>query len=187
MSKTLTTLTVSLMVVSLLIGIAIGYTLTPEYRVTMYDKATMDLGRPDRLLDLRYINAMIAHHRGAMLLAEQVQGKTKRQEMKDLSAMILTNEPKAIDELYTWKKEWYKDTRKVQDPIVANLGDYNETLDLRFLNALIAHHEVGLLMTKEVTAKSSRAEILTNADSVTTFLTTTLKLFKDWRLTWYNI
>jgi uncharacterized protein (DUF305 family) len=122
-----------------------------------------------------------------MLLATQAGTQTQRQEMKDLSAMILRDEPKAIDELYTWKKDWYGDTKQVKDPIVSNLGKYDEKFDLRFLNALIAHHEAGLLMTKEIKTKSSRTEILNNADAVDTFLTTTLKLFKDWRTQWYNI
>ena len=187
MSKISTTLAISLMVVTGVLGWVAGYASTADYKMSMYDKTTMDFGRPDRTLDLRYINAMIAHHRGAMLLATQAGTQTQRQEMKDLSAMILRDEPKAIDELYTWKKDWYGDTKQVKDPIVSNLGTYDEKFDLRFLNALIAHHEAGLLMTKEIKTKSSRTEILNNADAVDTFLTTTLKLFKDWRTQWYNI
>lgn len=187
MSKISTTLAISLMIVTGVLGWVAGYASTPDYKVSMYDKRTMDFGLPDRTLDLRYINEMIAHHRGAMLLATQASTQTQRQEMKDLSAMILKNEPTAISELYTWKKDWYRDTKQVKDPIVSNLGVYDEKYDLRFLNALIAHHDAGLLMTKEIKTKSSRAEILNNADAVDTFLTTTLKLFKDWRTQWYNI
>ena len=101
----------------------------------------MNLGRADRGLDLRYINAMIAHHRGAMLLAEQAQPLTQKKEIQDLAADILKNEPPAIQELYDWKKSWYGDTKKVRDPIVAKLGDYDKTYELRFLNALITHNE----------------------------------------------
>jgi uncharacterized protein (DUF305 family) len=187
MSKISTTLAVSFMIVFGIIGAMIGYFVTPEYTLNMYDKTGMTLGRPDRALDLRYINAMIAHHRGAMLLAQQVQVQTQRPEMKELSAKILADEPTAIAELYAWKKSWYKDSRNVKDPIVANLGSYDEKFDLRFLNALIAHHDAGLLMTAEVKGKSSRTEVLNNADAVDTFLTTTLKVFKNWRLEWYNI
>lgn len=187
MSKISTTLAISLMVVTSVLGWVAGYASTADYKVNMYDKTTMDFGRPDRTLDLRYIDAMIAHHRGAMLLATQASIQTQRQEMKDLSAMILRDEPKSIAELYTWKKDWYGDTKQVKDPIVSNIGTYDEKFDLRFLNALIAHHEAGLLMTKEIKTKSSRTEILNNADAVDTFLTTTLKLFKDWRTQWYNI
>lgn len=187
MSKISTTLAIALMVVTGIVSITAGYMLTPEYKSTMYDKTTMDLGRPDRTLDLRYINAMISHHRGAMLLAEQASIQTQRPEIKDLSAMILRDEPKAIEELYAWKANWYKDTRKVKDPIVSNLGTYDEKFDLRLLNALVAHHEAGLEMTGDVKTKSSRTEILNNADAVDTFLTTTLKVFKDWRMSWYTI
>ncbi len=187
MSKISTTLAVSLMVVTGVLGGVVGYANTPEYKSSMYDKTTMDLGRADRTLDLRYINAMVAHHRGAMLLAEQVLTQTERPEMKGLAEMILKDEPAAIDELYRWKADWYKDTRKVKDSVVSNLGTYDEKFDLRFLNALIAHHEAGLLMTSEVKAKSSRNEILNNADAVDAFLTTTSKVLKDWRAEWYNI
>jgi uncharacterized protein (DUF305 family) len=187
MSKISTTLAISLMLVTGILGWVAGYASTSEYQLSMYNKTTMDFGRPDQTLDLRYINAMIAHHRGAMLLATQASTQTKRKEIQDLSEMILRDEPKAISELYTWKKEWYRDTKKVKDPVVSNLGTYDEKFDLRFLNALIAHHEAGLLMTKEIKIKSSRTEILNNADAVDTFLTTTLKIFKDWRVEWYNI
>ncbi|MCM2339150.1 MAG: DUF305 domain-containing protein [Burkholderiales bacterium] len=187
MSKISTMLAFSLIIVTGVLGWVLGYYNTSDYKINMYDKTAMDFGRADKTLDLRYINAMIAHHRGAMLLAEQVNKETKRQEMKDLSIMILNDEPKAIDELYNWKKDWYEDTKIVKDPLVANLGAYDEKFDLRFLNALIAHHKEGLLMTEEIKTKSSRNEILNNADAVDTFLTTTLKLFKDWRIEWYNI
>ena len=187
MSKISLPLSISLIIVAGVFGLSIGYSLTPDYKNGMFDKTTMDLGRADNNLDLRYLNAMISHHRGAMLLAEPASQKTTRQEMKDLSAKILNDEPKAIDELYAWKKNWYGDTRQVKDPVVSNLGNYDDKFDLRFLNALIAHHEAGLLMTKEVKTKSSRTEVLNNADEVETFLTTTLKVFKDWRSQWYNI
>ncbi len=175
------------MIASGLIGTGIGYFLTPEYRLSMYEKIPMDLGRADRGLDKRYIDSMAAHHRGAMLLAEQASNGSQRKEIKDLSADILAGEPKLIEELYSWKKDWYGDSRKARDPIVANLGSADEKFDLRFLNALIAHHEAGIEMTREARQKSSRTEVLNNADAVEAFLVKTLETFKAWRLEWYNV
>lgn len=187
MNKISSALAAALIIISGIVGIGIGYYITPEYQLSMYDKTEMDLGQADRWLDLRYINAMIAHHRGAMLLAEQVAPLTNRQEIQDLTAKILADEPPAIDELYQWKADWYNDTRQVKDPIVPNIGTADTNLDLRFLNALIAHHQDGLIMTKNAKLKSSRTEILNNADAVDTFLTTTLQIFQDWRKQWYQI
>lgn len=187
MNKISTTLAVALMIMTGVAGMGIGYYQTPEYQVGMYEKTGMDLGRADRWLDLRYVNAMIVHHRGAMLLAEQAAASTQRPEIKDLSATILSSEPLAIAELYTWKKDWYGDTKTVKDPAVARLGAYDEKFDLRFLNALIAHHDAGLLMTREIKLKTSRTEVLNNADAVDAFLTKTRKMFQDWRSQWYGI
>lgn len=178
-------LVAALMIISAVIGMGIGYSLTPEYEASMYEKNTMTLGRPDRLLDLRYVNAMIAHHRGAMLVAEQALS-SERPEVKGLAQEILKNEPKAIDELYAWKKSWYGDARRVLDPRVPNLGAYDATFDLRFLNAVIAHHENGILMTQEVRLKSSRSEVLDNADAVEAFLKGGIATLSSWRTAWYS-
>lgn len=180
-------LVIALIIVFTIIGIGFGYYITPEYKLSMYDKTTMDLGVADRWLDLRYINAMIAHHRGAMLMAEKAATQTKRTEIKDLTVEILKNEPVAIAELYKWKKDWYNDSRKVTDPIVANFGSYDDKFDLRFLNALIAHHQLGILMTKETRLKSNRSEILNNADAVEIFLNNGIKMLSEWRKNWYQI
>ncbi len=179
--------TLGLIIVSMFIGINIGYFNNSDYRNSMYEKNSMDLGQADRKFDLRYINAMIAHHRGAMLLAEQMGKNTSRPEMKTLSENILKDEPAAIAELYKWKKDWYNDTKKVKDPKVANLGPADDKSDLRFLNAIIYHHEQGIEMTRETHIKSSRVEILNNADAVEIFLTGGVETLKNLRKTWYNI
>lgn len=173
-------------VVSFLVGMSAGYFFTPEYQLSMYSKNEMNLGRADRGIDLRYINAMIAHHRGAILLAAQAE-KSQRSEVATLAKEIQQNEPKLIDELYAWKKEWYGDERPVRDPVVARLGEVDETFDLRFLNALIAHHEAGVVMTQDVRRKSSRSEVLDNADAVEQFLTTSGTMLREWRANWYQV
>jgi uncharacterized protein (DUF305 family) len=180
-------LALGMTVFGLIVGVGFGYGITPEYRTSMYEKNSMDLGSADRTFDLRYINAMIAHHRGAMLLAEQLEKNTTRSEMKTLAQNILADEPKAIAELYAWKKDWYGDTKNVRDPVVANLGFQDKKFDLRFLNAIIAHHEAGIVMTQETRQKSSRTEILNNADDVEAFLTKGLQALQDLRKNWYNL
>ncbi len=186
MEKPSFSLTLSLMTVTAVLGFGAGYALTPEYRLAMYDPVSMDLGKADRWVDLRYLNAMIGHHRAAMLLAEQALD-SKRQEIRDLASQILADEPAAIDELYRFKESWYDDTRRVRDPRTARLGEYDDTFDLRFLNALIAHHEEGLYMTRDIITKSSRAEVLDNAQKVDRFLENTRTALEEWRETWYGV
>lgn len=186
MEKISAYLTVSLIVISGVVGYIIGYSSTYEYRSSMYDRNLMDLGAADKWLDLRYVNSMISHHRSAMLLAEQAQNSS-REDVKNLAKMILGSEPIAIEELYNWKKEWYGDTKVVKDPVGIKLGSVDDKFDLRFLNALITHHENGIVMTEDARTKSSRVEVLNNADAVEEFLKGGIIMFKEWRKNWYGI
>jgi len=180
-------LAVSLIIVAFVFGIGFGYVLTPGYKTQDLSMTEMNLGRADKYLDLRYLNAMIAHHKSAMLLAERIKDQTQRKEIKDLASMIFESEPKAIAELETWKWEWYSDRSSVQASQVPNLGTFDEKVDLRFLNALIAHHEAGIKMVNEIKTKSSRNDVLNNADAVGTFLSGSIVDLKKWREEWYQI
>lgn len=188
MTKTNFALAISLMIVTFMLGLVGGYFVSPTYQQNMYIKSEgMGLGKADRYVDLRYVNAMIAHHNGAILLANQISDKTERADIKHLTAEIQVGEPKAIAELYQWKKSWYNDVSQVENPLVANLGTKDEKTDLRFLNALIAHHQSGIEMTKEIRAKSSRKEVLDNADAVEAFLTNGVVMLKGWRKDLYGV
>jgi uncharacterized protein (DUF305 family) len=175
------------MIVSLGVGLVVGYYVSPTYQRTMYTSEMMGLGSADRFLDLRYINQMASHHKGAILLARQIAGKSTRPEINALAEEILQNEPKLISELYAWKKEWYKDSSEAENPEVTNLGKPDEKIDLRFLNALISHHEAGILMAQEAKVKSSRNQVLDNADAVENFLKNSLVTLMSWRELWYGV
>lgn len=86
-----------------------------------------------------------------------------------------------------WKRDWYNDNSIAKSPTVPNLGDADQKVDLRFLNAMIAHHEEGIQMAREIQTKSSRTEILNDAAMVETSLIHSLYNLKLWRSQWYNI
>ncbi len=180
-------LAASLLLLTWISGVVFGYYLTPQFQSDISNNTSMDLGPADRWLDQRYLNAMITHHQGAIELATVAKKHSQRREILELSAAIITSEPQLIEELYAWKKEWYRDRRQAPLPPTVNLGQYDEQFDLRFLNALIAHHRSGIAMTQEVRSKSSRAEVLNNADAVESFLSTSLSTLEKWRREWYGI
>jgi uncharacterized protein (DUF305 family) len=176
---------ISLIIIALVLGIGIGYVITPEYSMAE-DSMQEDLGKADKFVDQRYLNMMIAHHESAMDLARQAKDKTKRKEIKDLATMILKSEPGAIDELYEWKKDWYNDKKKIELEDKINLGSSDDKFDLRFLNALIAHHENGIEMAEEIKFKSSRNEVLDNSDEVMEFLKGSKATLEQMRSEWYQ-
>jgi uncharacterized protein (DUF305 family) len=67
-----------------------------------------DLGAADAEFDLRFLNAMIPHHEGALVMAKDVLNKSKRPELKKLAQDILTSQQQEIDQMKDWRKAWYK-------------------------------------------------------------------------------
>ncbi|MEG4209326.1 DUF305 domain-containing protein [Microcoleus sp. S13_B4] len=80
--------------------------MTPEQMQSMM--MSMDLGAADDQFDLRFINAMIPHHKGALVMAEDALKKSKRPEMKKLSQEILTSQKQEIEQMKQWRQAWYK-------------------------------------------------------------------------------
>jgi uncharacterized protein (DUF305 family) len=80
--------------------------MTPEQMQNMM--MSMDLGAADDQFDLRFINAMIPHHEGALVMAEDALKKSKRPEMKKLSQEILTSQKQEIEQMKEWRQAWYK-------------------------------------------------------------------------------
>lgn len=183
MSKSLL---LSISIAFLVIGIGIGFMLSPYYS-TMDTDHSADLGVADRYLDLRYINKMTAHHKSAILIAEEAKRYSKNTSILEIANMIITNEPKLIEELNTWKKDWYKDNSQVEAAEIPNLGTADRNFDLRFINALIAHHHEGIEMAKDAQKKSTRNEVLDNASIVKEFLKDSVISLEQLRLNLYNI
>lgn len=180
-------LLLSLSMIIFMIGFGAGYYYTPEYKASMNGSRfnKMGLGDADYFLDKRYLDQMISHHQAAIKLAEEAINKSDRTEIKELAKHIIENEPELIEELYVWKRAWYKDKKSVANLRVYQLGNRDEYFDLRFLNALIAHHQEGIEMAREVKYKSSRLEILNNADQIIYNLSLNLETLKEWRENWY--
>jgi uncharacterized protein (DUF305 family) len=66
-----------------------------------------DLGAADDKFDLRFLDGMIPHHKGALVMAEQVLKNSDRPELKQLANDILTSQQTEIDQMTQWKKDWY--------------------------------------------------------------------------------
>ncbi len=66
-----------------------------------------DLGSADSNYDLRFINAMMEHHEGAIVMAQDALKKSKRPEVQKLAKEIITAQQQEIAQMKSWRKEWY--------------------------------------------------------------------------------
>jgi uncharacterized protein (DUF305 family) len=172
----------------------------------MSGSMSMDLGTADAEYDLRFIDAMIPHHQGAVKMAKEVMLKSTRPEVKKLAEEIIQAQEKEIAQLQQWRKAWYPnastqavmwhaeakhmmpmtDEYKRSMMMDMSLGDANAEFDLRFLNAMIPHHEGALVMAKEAQNKSKRTEMQNLAKEILNSQQAEIDEMKLWRKNWYG-
>jgi uncharacterized protein (DUF305 family) len=67
-----------------------------------------------------------------------------------------------------------------------DLGSADTEFDLRFINAMIPHHESAIAMAQDALSKSQRPEIKKLAQSIVDSQQAEINQMRQWRKTWYN-
>ncbi|MGF1604481.1 MAG: DUF305 domain-containing protein [Thermosynechococcaceae cyanobacterium] len=167
---------------------------------------SMDLGPADADLDLRFIDAMIPHHQGAVVMAKAALENSQRPEMKALASEIIAAQDKEIAQMKQWRKDWYpqaSDTPMMwhaegnhmmpmsTDHMKAmsmdqDLGKADADFDLRFINGMVPHHDAAVVMAKDVLAKSKRPEIKQLAQAIIDSQQIEINQMQQWRKAWYQ-
>ena len=166
----------------------------------------MDLGPADKNFDLRFIDAMMPHHKGAVAMAQEALQKSKRPEIKKLAQSIIADQDKEIAQMQQWRKAWYASAAttpmswdsgtKGMMPMSQNhmnsmmmnmdLGAADNQFDLRFINAMTPHHESAIVMANDALQKSKRPEVQKLAEAIVSSQQAEIDQMKQWRKAWYN-
>ncbi len=166
---------------------------------------SMSLGPADESFDLRFIDAMVPHHEGAVLMAEEALEKSQRPEIRQLAESILAAQSEEIEQMQAWRLSWYPEAPRyplmwheemghmmAMTPEVlsemrmdSDLGSADAQFDRRFIEAMILHHEGAVLMAEEALEKSQRPEILQLAAAIVASQQAEIDQMRSWREQWY--
>ncbi|VXD15756.1 conserved exported hypothetical protein [Planktothrix serta PCC 8927] len=165
----------------------------------------MDLGPADIEYDLRFIDAMIPHHQGAIAMAQQVLQKSTHPELKKLAEEIIKAQEKEIAQMQQWRKTWYPEAKDAiayhaamghsmpmssqqmdSMMMMADLGPDDSSFDQRFMTAMIPHHQGALVMAKDAQLKSKRPEMQQLAQAILTSQEAEIQLMQQWLKTGFN-
>ena len=166
----------------------------------------MDLGPADATYDLRFIDAMIMHHEGAIVMAEAALANSEREEIRQLATEIIAEQDREIAQMQEWRQAWYPNApaapvmhhagmghdMPMSDEMAAamrmdmDLGPADAEFDLRFINAMIPHHEGAVDMAEDLRAKSDRPEMQALADDIISAQQAEIDQMEAWRQSWYG-
>jgi uncharacterized protein (DUF305 family) len=164
----------------------------------------MDVGPAGANYDLRFLDSMIPHHQGALVMAQEVLEKSKRPELIQLAKGIITDQKQEIAQMKQWRKQWYPKasatpimwhtemnhemamTPKHKESMMMNmsLGKADAGFDVRFLDAMIPHHQGAVTMGQDALLKSKRPQMKKFAQNIIKSQQAEIDLMTKWQKEW---
>lgn len=154
--------------------------------------------------DKYFIEQMIPHHDGAVAMAKLALEKSKRPEVKTLAEAIIVGQIKEIQDMRNWYKEWFG--TNVPEGSAAMMGggmmsgsgmhmggeeDMTTLLaavdfDKAFLEAMIPHHQLALMMVQMLKAGTNRPEMIQLGENIIVSQSKEIQEMQGWYEKWYK-
>jgi uncharacterized protein (DUF305 family) len=149
--------------------------------------------------DRMFLAGMIAHHTGAIDMANLALANAKHQEIKDLATAIVSAQTSEISSMTSWQTQWgYPATSgaNMQDHSAMMMedemagmtnslkGKTGDDFDKAFLTEMMAHHQQAIDMSKPAAANASHQEVKTLASNIITAQTGEISKMKMWQAEW---
>jgi uncharacterized protein (DUF305 family) len=165
----------------------------------------MDVGPANANYELRFIDSMIPHHQGALVMAQEVIQKSKRPELISFAKGIITEQKKEIAQMQQWRKQWYPNAsatpmmwhsamnhemamtaeHKQSMMMSMSLGKADAGFDGRFLAAMIPHHQGAVTMAKDALKKSKRPQLQKISQNIIASQQSEIDRMAQWQQKWY--
>lgn len=102
--------------------------------------------------EFEYLSEMMAHHEEAVAAAKE-QARSNRSEMRAFGAGIVATQSAQIEQMREWLARWYPGRSTYVDyrPMMRDLsGLLGDRLDRVFLEDMIGHHMVAVMMSQQL-------------------------------------
>lgn len=181
-----------------------GYGMMGWRNNSIYNEKSIGNTQVASNIDRHFIEQMIPHHEGAVAMAKLALEKSKRTEIKSLATAIIDGQTKEIDDMKVWYKSWFgKDVPKVSTGMMGggmmfssgmHMGGQEDMttlenatdFDKAFIEAMIPHHQLALMMVRMLEAGSNRSEMLELAKNITTSQSREIQQMQSWYTEWYK-
>ncbi len=185
-------------------GIIIGLVLASVVTARMFNGFGNNVVGVMGNIDRHFIETMIPHHDGAVTMAKLALEKSKRQEIKTLANAIIEGQTKEIEDMREWYKDWYgKDVSKGNTAMMGggmmsgsgmHMGGQEDITTLQtaadfdkaFVEAMIPHHQLALVMAKMLEAGTNRPEMVSLAKNIIVSQSKEIQEMQGWYREWYE-
>jgi len=153
-------------------------------------------------IDRHFIEEMIPHHEGAIAMAELALEEATSLEIKSLAQGIIEAQKSENEQMRTWYKSWFGGVPSnisnmggmmghgnIGMQIIGVGGDLDalksaKDFDLEFIEQMIPHHEMAIMMARMLAASTNRPEMKTLADNIINSQSREIEMMRSWYTAW---
>lgn len=149
--------------------------------------------------DRMFLANMIAHHQGAVDMANLALTSAKHQEIKDMANAIISAQTKEISDMQGWQTAWgypassgsmmedhssmgmMNDMASMTDKLKGLSGD---AFDKAFLSSMIEHHQSAINMAYSGQTNAQHQEVKTLTKAIVDAQSKEIVQMKQWQKDW---
>ncbi|MEK7579200.1 MAG: DUF305 domain-containing protein [Patescibacteria group bacterium] len=155
------------------------------------------------LIDQHFIEQMIPHHDGAIAMANLALTKATHPEIETLAKDILLAQTKENSEMRLWYRAWFGvdvsvDSSAMMGGMMSQGGmhmggledvttlDSATDFDKEFIEQMIPHHQMAIMMARMLESGTDRPEMLELAKNIIESQSQEIQKMQGWYQEWYQ-
>jgi len=152
-------------------------------------------------VDQHFIEQMIPHHEDAITMAEIALEKSQRPEIRNLAQDIIRTQSEEIKQMKQWSADWFGLEISLVPQAMAhgmmNMGMMGDDTDIdrlenaepsdkAFIEEMIPHHQMAVMMAQMLERTSDRPEMKKLAQDIISAQNREVGQMRQWYRDWYK-
>ncbi len=199
MRKEIKYLLAGILIGGLLVWLLVNSGITSNKSYSMPNSSTQ---MSSEVIDSHFIEQMIPHHEDAITMAKLALTKSQKPEVKQLAENIIKSQSQEITQMKSWYQNWFGRELPTGDQVMKqhgmmgnnssmHMGKMGDTSDItnletsadfdkEFLEEMIPHHQMAVMMASMLKNGTSRPEMKQLADNIITSQTSEIDQMRTW-------
>lgn len=149
-------------------------------------------------MDAMFIEQMIPHHEDAIVMAEIALRRAGHPEIRQLAEDVIRTQSAEVEQMREWYRQWFGtevpergDSFGMMGGMMGGMVDLEalekaDEFDKAFIEAMIPHHQMGIMMSRMAGSATRRPELRALTQSIVRTQSEEIDDMREWHEEWYG-